>query len=171
MKFSIQTVCQMITMNIGFNRIFINFYFLNLKFKYVLSFFLQPCYHSKGATSQKFVIAFVPFYVFVFLVPKDHFMSEQEWRAVGICQSVGFVRSFFIFEVFILNLPFSLQLGLNQLQISTHFLCYHLYFLSQGFFFSSLSLFYIALQNISIGIRRNLIYFFSVDLFKRNQAK
>jgi hypothetical protein len=23
-------------------------------------------------------------------VPKDHFMSETEWRALGICQSVGF---------------------------------------------------------------------------------
>ncbi|KAA6377135.1 MAG: putative cyclin-dependent kinases regulatory subunit 1 [Streblomastix strix] len=22
-------------------------------------------------------------------VPKDHFMSEAEWRALGICQSVG----------------------------------------------------------------------------------
>ncbi|KAH7816801.1 putative cyclin-dependent kinase regulatory subunit CKS1 [Monocercomonoides exilis] len=24
-------------------------------------------------------------------VPKDHFMTEEEWRRLGICQSVGWV--------------------------------------------------------------------------------
>jgi hypothetical protein len=39
------------------------------------------------------------------IVPKDHLMSEAEWRAIGICQSVGFAVDSLYLTVMILFVP------------------------------------------------------------------